>query len=385
MFDPSDPFDAVRRASTDAPGVTKADASRTTPGLIIFHTVVDNKIVVIDNSGDVVMEFAKVPEGYDLYRPGKAGDNRNIYCILKATAKDNERSIASLNEDGDVIWQTDHHHFTHDFHIRHNRRIVTVLRDDRNVDGYLISDNVICEMDIHGKIRWKWSVLDNLDQLKRGREILELYMAEPHTRGRHATLNPFHVNSVQIADYPIVVSKLGEPCIVASARNMNLVFLIGIDSKCVVFEYSGDMWGQHHARVLPEGYADESVGNLIIVDNGYNFQPPERGASRGYSRGREIRIPEGDVCWEYKSVDHEGPPFFSPIVGAQQRFANGNTLITEGYFGRIFEIDHSGEIVWDYVYPECNSLQQHLQNHSLEETGLRQIYRAYKVPHDWMQ
>jgi hypothetical protein len=34
-----------------------------------------------------------------------------------------------------------------------------------------------------------------------------------------------------------------------------------------------------------------------------------------------------------------------------QRLPNGNTLITEGAFGRIFEVTAAGETVWEYVVP----------------------------------
>src|SRR6059036_3002382 len=34
-----------------------------------------------------------------------------------------------------------------------------------------------------------------------------------------------------------------------------------------------------------------------------------------------------------------------------QRLPNGNTLITESSFGRLFEVTREGEIVWEYVSP----------------------------------
>ena len=30
---------------------------------------------------------------------------------------------------------------------------------------------------------------------------------------------------------------------------------------------------------------------------------------------------------------------------------NGNTLITEGMFGRMFQVTSSGEVVWEYINP----------------------------------
>ncbi len=371
-----DPFGAEPRVASDSTGVRKYISDAVTPGLVIFHTVVSNKVLVIDADGRVVLEFSKTPPGYSLYRPGKAGDNRNLYCILKSTKRYEDRSIAALNEDGKIIWKTQHHHFTHDFHIRHNRRIVSVLRAAREVSGHAVSDNVICDMDIDGEINWAWSMVDHLDQFEAADQVVRSVVESGND-------NPFHVNSVQIADYPVVKQKFGEPAIVASARNMNTVFLVGRDSGKVLYQVSGQTLGQHHARVLPENYK-ASVGNLLIVDNGYSFLPTEGAENRGFSRILELEIPSGTCVWSYQSTA-EQPPFFSPIVGGQQRFANGNTLVTEGYYGRIFEIDYSGKVLWDYVYPESVPLTEHLKDHQLRHTGLRQIYRAYKVAHDWME
>ncbi|GAB2726975.1 hypothetical protein GCM10027089_58660 [Nocardia thraciensis] len=38
-------------------------------------------------------------------------------------------------------------------------------------------------------------------------------------------------------------------------------------------------------------------------------------------------------------------------MGGAQRLPNGNTLITEAAFGRIFEVTTDGRICWEYVVP----------------------------------
>ena len=44
--------------------------------------------------------------------------------------------------------------------------------------------------------------------------------------------------------------------------------------------------------------------------------------------------------------------FFTPFMGGAQRLRNGNTLITEPAFGRIFEVTKEGKICWEYINPE---------------------------------
>jgi len=53
--------------------------------------------------------------------------------------------------------------------------------------------------------------------------------------------------------------------------------------------------------------------------------------------------------WEYR--DSPEVNFFSPRQGNARRLANGNTLICEAQFGRLFEVTPDGELVWEYVNP----------------------------------
>jgi hypothetical protein len=39
------------------------------------------------------------------------------------------------------------------------------------------------------------------------------------------------------------------------------------------------------------------------------------------------------------------------MVSGAERLAGGNTFITEGATGRLFEITPEGEVVWEYVSP----------------------------------
>lgn len=43
--------------------------------------------------------------------------------------------------------------------------------------------------------------------------------------------------------------------------------------------------------------------------------------------------------------------FYSPFISGMQRLPNGNTMITEGSHGRIFEVTPEHELVWEYVCP----------------------------------
>ncbi|WP_257644745.1 arylsulfotransferase family protein [Providencia stuartii] len=61
-------------------------------------------------------------------------------------------------------------------------------------------------------------------------------------------------------------------------------------------------------------------------------------------------------------------------MSSAQRLLNGNTLITEGSNGRLIEVTKENRIVWEYISPyQSSGLEAH-----------NKIYRAYRVPYDWL-
>lgn len=378
IIDIPDPFDSIERSRSDQVGVTTSKENRFENGVIIFHTIVGDKYVIIDHLGKVIKEIKGPGKGFEIYRPAKPTEDGFLNCILKSAKEPTKRYIASLNQKGRMIWKTSAHWLTHDFHVRvGGNHFWTITRENRYYDEKnkinRFSDIVIVEIDRKGKVLWRWSLWENIDQFKICKYIKELL----ETR---QTDNPFHVNSIQFADYDYCIKKFGEPVLVLSARNINTIFLLGRNSGKIKYELNNYSIGQHHVRILPEGYGIYGGNNLIIFNNGMNFVP--HGVKRDYSKIIEINLDTDRVVWEYRSSSNQ-PKFFCPIVGSQQRFKNGNTLITEGFYGRIFEVDYDGEIVWDYTYPDAEQPTNHKSH--LHEVGLRQIYRAYKINPDWIK
>ena len=65
--------------------------------------------------------------------------------------------------------------------------------------------------------------------------------------------------------------------------------------------------------------------------------------------------------------------FYSSFVSSVQRLPNGNTMITEGQDGRIFEITAEHELVWEYLSPYTNRMLK-----------INLLYRAYRIPYEWV-
>ncbi|KHF31639.1 hypothetical protein CM49_06147 [Paenibacillus sp. P1XP2] len=101
-------------------------------------------------------------------------------------------------------------------------------------------------------------------------------------------------------------------------------------------------------------------------------------ARRDHSRILEINPVTLAIEWQYTPTEagFQAPldsyRFYSPYISSAQRLPNGNTLITEGADGRIFEVTREHELVWEYISPYKNKRNSNM------------VYRAYRVPYEWI-
>jgi hypothetical protein len=127
--------------------------------------------------------------------------------------------------------------------------------------------------------------------------------------------------------------------------------------------------------------------NLLVFDNGvwagYGQPNPasptdRQNARRDHSRVLEIDPISLQIVWQYTPVEAgfvmplDASRFYSPFIRSAQRLPNGNTLITEGSDGRIFEVARDHELVWEYISPYWG------------KRGLNMVYRAYRAPYAWI-
>jgi hypothetical protein len=84
------------------------------------------------------------------------------------------------------------------------------------------------------------------------------------------------------------------------------------------------------------------------------------------------------LIWQYSAIEAGFPPeveayrFYSGFISSAQLLPNGNTLITEGTDGRLFEVAPEYVIVWEYISPYFGK-----RNHNM-------VYRAYRAPYKWI-
>jgi hypothetical protein len=187
----------------------------------------------------------------------------------------------------------------------------------------------------------------------------------------------FDAGDSRFAPNNVIVRSRQANVLAVVARDGKIVWRLGPDFlESDATRAIGQIVGQHHAHFIPKGLP--GAGHLLVFDNGgaSGYGPPSGIAPNGtgvYARANS-RVLEIDpvtlrLVWSYSAPGR----FFSTNISGAQRLPNGNTLITAGAGGRLFEVATGGQIVWEYVNPLFAGAQ-----------GANSVYRSYRVPYEWI-
>ncbi len=232
-------------------------------------------------------------------------------------------------------------------------RVVGGVPDTEARDGAVYAD-VIREVDAEGELLWEWRAIDHLDP--------QDYPLQPRYWREHWPL----INSV---------AELADGNIVASLRSVSAVIVIERATGRVIWRLGSDVVAQQHC------VSELDDGALLLFDNG-TFRSRE---SVTYSRVIEVDRHTSEIRWEYHDPTREA--FFTPFMGAAQRLGNGNTLVTESAFGRIFEITADGRVCWEFVVPQFATYADPAAAEAFPSES-NAIFRAYRYSAEelpWLQ
>lgn len=214
-------------------------------------------------------------------------------------------------------------------------------------DGHVYADCIKHVDPRSGKTLWHWSLIENINPAD--------FPLQPHYTRDH---------------YPLInsVSFLRDGNILASLRSVSAVIIISKETGKILWHLDSTVIAQqHHATEMNDG-------SILIFDNGV-YRHRE---SMPYSRVIQVDRATKNIVWQYK--DPHPMTFFTPFMGAAQRLPNGNTLITEAGFGRIFEVTKEGKMCWEYIVPEFATYKG-LDAPDLEgifDYPSNAVFRAYK-------
>lgn len=202
-----------------------------------------------------------------------------------------------------------------------SRKVELIPRIDPEVP---CMDDFLVELDAEGRELRRISVLECLE---RG-EAHELLARMPKNR------ELFHTNAIEVLrrDLPGLPAFAAGNLLI-SLRLVDAIAVVDPSERKVVWWMTGDYRGQHEPTIL-------ASGNLLLFDNHQGGEA---------SSVLEFDLRTRAVVWSYTGTSER--PFYSDGCGTAWRLANGNTLITETYGGRSFEVTPEGETVWEFYNP----------------------------------
>jgi hypothetical protein len=200
-----------------------------------------------------------------------------------------------------------------------------------------IWSETVWELNPAGDVVWSWDAIDNLEP--KDYAIAREGGAGVNAGGSREWL---HLNAIE---------EMPDGDLLLSFNTTSNVIIIDRATGAVKWRAETLTSGQHN----PTPIAD---GRILLFDNG---------SRRSFSRVVEIDVGSNEVMWEYTGRPRDS--FYSMNVSGAQRLPNGNTLVTEGRSGRLFEITREGETVWEYINPFETT-------HRAQRS--RAVFRAYR-------
>jgi len=327
----------LKRAGT---GLRALDSERAWRGYTLFasYQTAGSTVYLIDLEGTVVhtwqmpypAQYGYLTERGTLFYNGKTSDSSHRFISDKPYKVG---AVLEADWNGRVIWEVRHPDHHHDgIRLRNGNVLLLCLArlphelvpkinggmPGTEHQGGMYGDYLV-EMTTEGRIVWEYRTWEHLDPESHCITAIQ----EPRDEWTHGN----------------GLAELPNGDIVVSFRTISTVIIIDRETDAIIWKLGAPpLCGQHAPAPLANG-------NLLLFDNG----PHRLDHPIPFSRVIEVEVPTKKIVWEYR--EKRESDFFSPRISNAQRLPNGNTLICEGDFGRLFEVTMAGEIVWEYVNP----------------------------------
>jgi len=416
-------------------GTTIYEPTKCWNGYTIFQPG-DSGAMLIDMNGNVVNQWRDLkglpssnkilPGGYVMgttkQRNRKYGSQDNV-------------DLVQVDWDGDIVWQFNKYELVSDPHraktwmlrqhhdyqregnpvgyyvpgmeplVDRGNTLIACHKNlkNPNISDKLLLDDTIIEVTWDGNIVWEWICSEHFEEMGFSEEAKNVLARNPGTVPSGGGMGDWmHLNSVSTLGpnkwFDSGDERFNPDNIIWSGRETNILAITDKKTGKIVWQVGpdytatpalrelGQIIGPHHAHMISKGLPGE--GNILVFDNGgragYGAPNPgsptgRQNALRDHSRVIEFYPVTLEVVWQYPArgprlgMPMPGNIFYSPFMSSAQRLPNGNTLITEGNDGRIFEVTAELETVWEYVSPFYNKKMKQSM-----------VYRAYRVPYEWI-
>ena len=374
----------------------------------------DGRSYLIDMNGQDVNVWPYTGFPVEMIDPaindGRVGD---VICQKEPEIFSNE-TLLIVDWDGHVMWEWGEKapdgkaSQNHDLSPLPNGNIMVLAKLVHRVPELSadpINDQAIYEVDREGEIIWKWVSSEHIEELGFNQEKKDL-LFDRRMRPRSSLLvinnmAPLGNNHWYDAgdqcfhpDNIVIDSREGSFMAIIEKSTGRIVWRMGPEYPAS-YDYSrtnfagktprpaDSISGQHDAHMIPQKLPGE--GNILVFDNqgAAGFPPIYLNMFPG-SRVLEIDPVSEEIVWQYDASKSGRPfwTFYSSFISSARRLPNGNTLICEGMNGRLFQVSHEAEIVWEFINPHFGQWT----DHDVESGGSlsNYIFRAQPIPYTWV-
>jgi hypothetical protein len=402
-------------------GVTIYDPARTWSGYTVLSPLATEAVLVVDMNGNIVKRWddlnnsaggpARIlPGGHVISARGARPPHQESLELVQRDFAGNVVWSFNRNEqielrDAGTVWSARQHHdwqradfpagyYSPSFTPAATGASTLILTHTNHrvpaVADALLEDDRLIEVAPDGTIVWEWTAGEHIDEFRFAPDARTAIAEAADVNAARGSFDWLHVNSAtwlgpnrwfdagdeRFAPDNVLISSRQASLLAIVDRDGHVAWQIGPDfSASPELRKIRQIIGQHHAHLIPKGLPGE--GNLLVFDNGgssgYGFAGPIApngvGAfARATSRVLEINPVSLELVWSYAA-----PRFFSTNISSAQRLPNGNTLVTEGAGGRVFEVTREGAVVWEYMNPLFAGPR-----------SSNDVYRAYRLPYGWI-
>ena len=338
-------------------GLVYSDEEKSFAGYTLFSCARGHHADLLDPAGRIVHQWHH-PDGIQHVK--WLPDGRLLVQTLPPESAEGAENIGGsagklleLDHDSNVVWEYVDPYMHHDYQRLDNGNTLVARWEKLPLDVVArVQGGHVAAADPD----WMWG--DVVREIDPAGATVREWRSWEHLSTDHHVICPLesrkewtHLNSIEFTpdgDW-LLCFRLTSTVVIVDAETGDVRWRWGPDG----------LSHQHHATMLDNG-------NILVFDNGCH----RRGAP-AFSQVVEVDPATKNIVWCYLADTILA--FFSYMVSGCERLPNGNTLITEGASGRLFEVTPENEVVWEYVSPW-------ILPSSFGPTPV--VFRAYRVAPD---
>jgi len=373
-------------------------------GYTLFAPMASTHTYLIDNCGYVIQDWQSN------YLPGLSVQLLENGYLLRACRLTNSTfygggsggRVELLDWDSNVVWSYHYssaeHHQHHDISYLPNGNILLLAWEyksleeaeamgrQQSIPTSMWPDHIIELAPIgtdDAAIVWEWHVWDHLIQdvdpskpnygivaehperininfdnlgIFTGSDWMHSNAIDYNAELDQIMISVHHFSEIWLIDHSTTSEEAASSSGGNSGKGGDLLYRWGNPDAYNRFDGSNrTLYTQHDAQWIPDNCPD--AGKIMVFNNGVNrpegnyssidvIDPP-LDITGDYIIPENTAIGPNDLFWTY----HDDTAFFSDFISSAQRLPTGTTLICEGDDGRFFEVDNTGNVVWEYISP----------------------------------